>query len=261
MRDEEDVAASTVRHLFSEGIDGVIVADNRSTDSTRVVLKNLQSEYSPLLIIDDPVVGYYQSEKMTDLAKMARGIESDPDLWILPVDADEVWYSFERQTIKDAFSRIPAGVDVVGVQLWNHFVTGKDVDNPFPFLRIVYRQPVPGQLDKVAFRYREGVRIAQGNHGVLLNDVWQPGAGVSVGIRHFPYRSFDHFVRKARNGAEAYRATTLPENVGEHWRGYGRILEEHGPEGLRGVFDKWFSFPDPDAAGMVFDPAPFLRFA
>lgn len=90
-RDEADVIGSTVAHMLAQ-VDAVIVADNLSTDRTREILDEMASAHpGRLVVVEDPDPAYRQSEKMTALALRARldfGAE-----WIVPFDADEVWYS------------------------------------------------------------------------------------------------------------------------------------------------------------------------
>jgi hypothetical protein len=69
-------------------------------------------------------------------------------------------------------------------------------------------------------------------------------------VRHYPYRSPEQMIRKARNGAAAYAATDLPETVGQHWRDYGRLTDEQIGE----VFRRYFWSADPEADGLVHDP-------
>src|SRR5260221_177566 len=85
-RDEADVIAGTLLHLAGE-VDEIIVADNNSIDGTREILAELEDSI-PLTVFDDPDVGYYQSAKMSHLARIAgeRGAE-----WVLAYDADELW--------------------------------------------------------------------------------------------------------------------------------------------------------------------------
>lgn len=177
--------------------------------------------------------------------------------WIVPFDADELWFAHSDRLV-DALTALPLNVSTVEAGLYNHFPTALDTDDPSPFRSIVYRQANAGALPKVAFRWQYGAVIGQGNHSVTL-----PTEGVRVGgdveIRHFPYRSAEHFRRKAINGLQAYRATDLPEHEGAHWRQYGEILERHGADALDEVFRTWFWFLAPCNAGMVLDPAPFCR--
>lgn len=254
VKDEADVIAGTLRHLDGEDVDGIIVADNGSTDETRKILDSIELECE-LVIVDDPDVAYRQSEKMTFLAGLAaeRGAT-----WIVPFDADELWV-FRGDRLGVELRACVA--DVATAELFNHFPSAVDPAGDDPFETIVWRQQSPAPLPKVAFRWRDGAVIDQGNHGVTLDFPDPPIVASGLEVRHFPYRSVEQFVRKARNGAAAYAATDLPADVGAHWRSYGELLERYGEEVLHDVFREHFWFLSPADAGLVLDPAPYLRWA
>lgn len=249
VKDEADVIEGVLRHMADE-VDALIVANNGSTDGTRDILDRLAGEL-PLTVLDDPDPAYHQSAKMSALA--ARAADAGAD-WIVPFDADEIWFALE-----DRISVVLAGLDcqVAVAELTNHFCTSVDVDDADPFRSMVWRQAEPARLPKVAFRYQPRTVIHQGNHGVTLpyGGVWR----TVLQVRHFPYRSAAQMVRKARNGAAAYRATDLPADQGAHWRQYGEIIDRHGPEALEAVFQEHFWYLSPTDSGLVRDPAPYLR--
>lgn len=251
VKDEADIIEGTLRHMADE-VDHLLVVDNGSTDGTRDILAHL-AKLLPLTVRDDFEVGYYQSRKMTAYARIAAEMGAE---WIVPFDADELWL-FRGHTIAHDLKSVD--VDVVTADLFNHFPSAVDPDGKSPFETIVWRQRDPAPLPKVAFRWHPDAVIHQGNHGVDLPE----GARVAPGleIRHFPYRNAEQFVRKARNGAAAYRATTgLPQDAGQHWIGYGRIIEQFGEQTLiDDVFKRWFWALSPADMGWVMDPAPWLR--
>lgn len=259
-RDEEDVADRVLKHLIDEGVDGIIVADNMSEDETRSKILSVvpyAEKHGCRLIMeidDDP--GYYQSRKMTNLAR--RAAEEGAD-WIVPFDADEIWYARDRLAVE--LRNLPGFISVVRVPIINHFPTSIDPDDSDPFVSIEWRQAESQKLPKVAFRWHPEAVIEQGNHGVFIpGDVHASTDWGGFGLRHFPYRSFEHFKRKAINGKKAYEAAKdLPEDMGLHWRQYGQILEQHGEEALREVFTTYFWFLAPVNAGMLHDPAPYRR--
>lgn len=261
VKDEIDVIGSVLAHLATESFDGIIVADNDSTDGTMQVLDEFHDarhhsgsplDWRPFVaIFEDHDVGYYQAQKMTALADMAHDVYKAD--WVVPIDADEIWCA-GSQPLGDYLRSLPARVDSVRATLFNHFPTSGDPLVEDPILRITRRDPEPAPLPKVAIRWRSGMSIHQGNHDVD-GSVRQIGGELEV--RHFPWRSFEQFVKKVRNGARAYAATDLPEEMGSHWRGYGRVLDEHGEAGLRSeVWDQWFFDPP---LGLVEDPAPYMR--
>jgi glycosyltransferase involved in cell wall biosynthesis len=246
VKDEADVIASTVEHMIRQ-VDGVIVSDNGSTDGTREILNGLKC-----VVLDDPDPAYYQSAKTTQLAHLAAK-EYGAD-WIVPFDADEWWVS-PHGRIADVLEAIAPQWLAASAPIYNHVATGKDKDDRDPVKRMPWRQGAPLPLPKVACRWREDLVIEQGNHGAYYDG----GATVIPGqlvVRHFPYRSAEQFVRKARNGAQAYAATDLPPDVGAHWRQYGAIAEAHGDEACADIFRQWYWVMDPDASGLVYDPAP-----
>ena len=67
VRDEDDVLAFTLEHLLAEQVDRIVVADNLSVDGTHEILEDYATVF-PVTIVDDPVLRYSQSAKMTALA-------------------------------------------------------------------------------------------------------------------------------------------------------------------------------------------------
>lgn len=244
VKDEADIITSTVRNMLNH-VDEIIIADNGSTDGTRDLLAAL-----PVTIIDDPEIGYYQSRKMTALAQTAgeRGAT-----WVVPFDADEIWYSRSNPRIGDMLEALAPQWLTARADLFDHVATAADPANPDPVRRIGWRREEPGRLPKVACRVRPDLVIEQGNHGASYTGGTTEFAGDLV-VRHFPYRSAAQFVSKARNGAAAYAATDLPEDFGAHWRQYGALLESEGVESVEGVFRQWFWSADPKKDGLIYDP-------
>lgn len=247
MRDEEDICHWTVKHMLTQ-VDKVIVIDNASIDSTGIILKDLGVE-----VLDDPDTAYYQSQKMTFLAHLAKSQGFD---WVVPFDADEVWY-YPFGRIGDYLDSLQSQWLTVEADLYNHVTTGIDPGGPNPLVRIGWRWRAAGALPKVACRLREDLTILQGNHGASYDGGPTVAPGRLV-IRHYPYRSAEQFCRKAKNGAEAYAKTTLDPDVGKHWRQYGEILAASGEEALGDVFREWFHVENPATHSevLMYDPAP-----
>lgn len=247
MRDEEDICYWTVKHMMTQ-VDEVIVINNASVDSTGDILNELG-----VTVLDDPDTSYYQSRKMTYLAHKAAELGVS---WVVPFDADEVWY-YPFGRIGDYLDSLASQWLTVEAALYNHITTGLDGREENPLQRIGWRWREPGALPKVACRLREDLIILQGNHGASYN------GGPTVAperfvIRHYPYRSAEQFCRKAKNGAEAYARTDLDPEIGKHWRQYGEILKNEGEEALGDVFRKWFHVENPATMSnvLIYDPAP-----
>jgi len=237
MKDERDIVRTTVARMMGQ-VDRVLVADNGSIDGTRQILERFDID-----LVDDPDPGYYQSQKMTHLARVAmeRGAE-----WIVPFDADEIWITADRERrIADVLAELPPEAMVADAAVLDH-VALVDDDRLSEWRR---SEILP--LRKVACRAAEGLTIEQGNHGARYEGVPHPlRVSGLLEVRHFPYRSPQQMIRKARNGAAAYAATDLPESVGAHWRGYGKLTDEQITE----VFHEYFASSDPKADGLVHDP-------
>lgn len=257
VRDEADIIAQTAGWMKGQ-VDHVLVADNGSTDGTREILEGLDVE-----VVDDPVVAYNQSDKMTAMAEVARRRGAD---WVLPFDADEVHRPRVPGALRDCLDALPGDVLVSEAALFDHVATGKDGDERNPVKRLTYRRAAQAPLRKVAVRAIEGVVIHQGNHSAAFPSEPHPKTVTNAAeIRHFPYRSVEQFVSKVRNGAAAYAASNLPESVGAHWRQYGKILDERGEEGIAEIFHTWFYREDPDEElvihgeqqpALIHDPCP-----
>lgn len=253
VRNEQDILPWTLRSLMNQ-LDHVIVADNMSTDGTRADLDALhQAQPEKLTVIDDLEEGYFQSRKMTSLARMAhREFGAD---WIVPADSDELWFS-QYGRIKDVLEGLSDHIYVAIATLFNHVTADRDdqaIANPLERIAWCNRNPAP--LHKVACRYDDDLAIMQGNHGVTYqgrNTAYVDGL---LTIRHFPYRSPEQFAMKAIQGAKAYAATDLPETEGAHWRDYGRLAESQGIDALYGVYREWFHLKDIDVNQYVHDPA------
>ena len=262
VKDEMDIIATTVGHMCIE-VDHVIVADNGSTDGTLERLRQLEEGLPNLTVIEDPEPAYMQSKKMTLLAHIA-GERLGAD-WVVPFDADEIWYS-NAGRLSDAFTEIGELLACVEAELFDHVATGVDRVGDNPVERMGWRRRDPLPIPKVACRYRPTLTIHQGNHGCDFDGI-KPHSPRLLVVRHFPYRSPEQFVRKVRNGAAAYAAAgdRLPESAGAHWRQWGAILDAQGEQAVVDIFKTWYYRKDPGAPlaigadiqpPLVYDPAP-----
>lgn len=251
-KDEVDVIEPVLRHIAAQGVTGIIVADNDSTDGTLEALRKMHHRLAcDLTVIPDPDVAYYQSRKMTALANEAYAHGAE---WIWPCDADELWY-FGSAAKPLSVVLDEADGDYLEARLWHHFPTACDSPSRNAFQRMVYRQAEEAPIGKVIVRWQPGCVIEAGNHGVHFAGHGDKSTTRDVQVRHFPYRSADQFVTKAINGSRAYAATDLPQDVGRHWREYGMWYKRGGEEALRKIFREHFWYDLPSAAGLVYDPA------
>jgi hypothetical protein len=228
VKDELDILEFTLRHLRGQ-VDQIIVADNGSTDGTREMLDRLslergrRNERWPLLIRDDAEVGYHQADKTTVLAREALELGFD---WVVPVDADEFWYS-PHGRIADVLATLPAEVHFARAPMFNHVASGEDpAGEPNPFVRLGWHFREQGAMAKIACRTNLELRIDMGNHDATsaarIRSNWHHTAFEQLWIHHFPWRSEAQLQRKIANGARAYAAAPdLDPTYGEHWKAFG----------------------------------------
>lgn len=255
VRDEADIVEHSVWRMLGE-VDHVVVADNGSTDGTREILERLATEASGrLTVLADDEEGYYQSRKITHLARIAARLGA---AWVVPFDADEFWYSPFYSSVAAALRAVAPQWLAVSAQMFDHVATAVDEPARSPFQRIGWRRRAPGVLPKVAVRASDEVVVHQGNHAATFPGGTTVLEGQLI-IRHYPYRSGEQMVRKARNGAAAYAAAVdLPAADGAHWRQYGALLDQIGEARfVDEVFRPWFWSEDPAAdETLIYDPAP-----
>lgn len=249
VRDEADIVADTITRMLAQ-VDHVIVADNLSTDETPSILWALAAQDDRLTVVTDHEAAYDQSGKMTRLAHRARELGAE---WVVPFDADEVWYS-PHGRISDVLARLD-GYAVAPADLYDHVSTAVDPQG-LPVHRIGWRRRDPAPLPKVAVRTSPDLVIEMGNHGAHYG-AWH-GREITgqLVIRHFPYRSAEQMTRKAVQGSAALRAAGRPRDVGQHWHDYAD-LEAANPGAIAEVFREHFWSADPHAdPSLIFDPCP-----
>jgi glycosyltransferase involved in cell wall biosynthesis len=224
VRDEQDVIGHTLELMLSQ-VDHAIVADNLSTDRTRLILESFGDRVT---IVEDSEPGYFQADKMTALAHQAGAIGAE---WVCPFDADEAWWLPDLDTV-DA--------DVVTTRPFVYVPQPDDSEDPNPIARLRWRLPEPERQNKVCFRYHRDAQLHMGQH-----DVERPGRRIEAGrVRHYQYRTLEQVRRKVSNGVGAYGAANLPSLYGSHWRN----LDAFDDDDLRSWWNEYL------AQELVYDP-------
>lgn len=247
VKNAEDIIGPIVEHMMRE-VDYVIVADNLSKDNTRSILDSLHGN---ITVMDDLDPAYRQSEKMTYLSRIAMKSGASH---VVPFDADE-WWDSPHGRLKDVI--VQSDVDINVAPLFNYRPTGVDWDTILnPIQRIRWRDKNKSPLHKIACKTSPFLTIEMGNHNATFTDREPTYDDHSlIQVRHFPYRNADQFVEKAVVGALALGATDLPYDVGQHWRDYAKIAEDHGIDALKDVFRQWFYTADPyKDENLIYDP-------
>lgn len=251
VKDEIDIIKHTLPNMLNQ-CDNVIVWDDNSTDGTSGWLEGMAAIFNSELAIwgtcshDKP--GYYQSERMTKLARAAFAMGAE---WVVPFDADEYWISAcpEYPLIKDVLNAHKSDYGVIKAQVLDHMVSG-DSNTSYDIMeRLKWYRVEPLAFPKVAARATVDVVIEQGNHWARHNVPANATPDHRLIVHHYPYRSPEQVIKKIRNGAAAYALTDLPANIGSHWREWGKLSDDE----ITAIFYKWYYRPNPNQIGYRID--------
>jgi len=255
VRNEADILPYTISHLIYEGIDGFVIADNLSEDETPDILEMLRAAAKvPIHLLRDEVVAFQQSQKMTALANVAADLGAT---YILPFDADELWYSYHNDLRLADLVR-QCSESVIGVSVWRHVRTRLDIPSPNPIISMGYRDVKALDLSKVIVKWEPGYRLREGNHGVW-NGLGEtiPGAATQAGIRHYPFRNPKQFLRRIKDSVQSYRFAKMNKTDHVHKRVYATKIWFCGEEAALKDYESWIrENPDNPECGLVWDPGP-----
>jgi hypothetical protein len=243
VKDEADIIYANLRWLHHVGARRFVVMDNMSADGTWAEVMRFDMDHpdAEVLLLRDPVVPHYQSEKVSAMMQLA--LQRWPDVaWVLPVDADE--FCVAKHGLR-ALAYVPAHVQAVTVPKVIHFL-GRGQAEPqgerIDFAKMDVRSSLFCVPPKVIARAAPNLRISQGNHKVFAagEERVRYTGGFQYGFFHreFQTRSFAQFRRKVVNGGAAILAArdNGRDVGGEHWMGWHATLREHGDAGLWKVY-------------------------
>ena len=216
-KNEEDVIVHSVRHMLGQGVAGVIVVDNGSTDATRSLLDAIAAEDDRLHVGTDSEPGFYQGMKTSYLAHLAWRAGAD---WVVPFDADELWYA-SGTTLADRLSRLP--VDRVWTDYRTVYPLADDGSLDLGAGRPVQVDRAPTAWMKIAFRARRWVWVGEGNHDLRNRG---PEPLVALHMLHFSCRSLEQYSRKAMDGVAALDDAGMDDTIATHWRGWAELTDD-----------------------------------
>lgn len=227
VKNEADIVEAFVRHNL-HFVDLMVLLDNGSTDGTRDILEALQKEGLPLLVIDDPVFGYFQSEKMTELYRRTVPVFQPEVVYLL--DADEFMRAPDRAAMDGLMRQVPVGAQALlpwmthtpdpqrsSAELLSDPLASspwrRAKEEPQYYKSIIRRCP---SLDA-------DIVIDQGNHSVhrASGQAMQTAVLSGVHLVHLPVRSVEQVTAKAINGWLAYLVRnrhTRGEMQGSQWQ-------------------------------------------
>ena len=208
VKNEADIIGESISNLFTQGIDHVLIADNGSTDETMQVLRELSLRL-PVHVIQDPIVPYWQGEKMSHLARVATRMGAS---WVVPFDADELWKGSGSQTVAQVLRSCEA--DYVIASWWD-FMPLAEGDGTTYAQRHLYRERASRPQVKVAFRAHWLARIWIGNHHVTVPR--HTTQTERLRVAHYQFRTPEQMIRKAKDGAIASRLAGHREDQLAQW--------------------------------------------
>jgi hypothetical protein len=241
VRDEADVIMANLLHHYALGCRKFAVMDNLSRDGTASVVSRFARMHADctVLLVHDPIEGYYQAKKTQGLCRLARdcfGCAGDELRLIIPLDADE-------------FVDLPSGMvfqllvdrmmerecEVAVFHLCNaansSLVHYDERQHIYDLVDIV--EACSGQIvTKNAFHPRFLSGLAMGNHTLAHEDICRDkiflACEVGGRIIHYKYRSPRHVASKILNGGQAVNATKLDQHYALHWRTAYADMQQRG---------------------------------
>ena len=267
IKDEDDIIYENLVWHFCVGFRKFIIVDNNSTDNTRLLVEKFKKQVvgkAIVVIIDDPIVEYIQSQKTTGAMLLAHSIWPKVE-WVFSVDADEFWYP--NIGLKSILGKIPNKIDVILTMQHNHasIETAENFNSSgFFYENIKFRmKSLSGVVGKVAIRPRIDVIIEQGNHSAKSETkILSVSGGNTLGldIRHFQMRSIAQTEKKYWNGAKAnllaQELGLLSKSYGSHWDSFKDEIEVKGLK--QSAIDRFNNSSRPKEL-CVEDPLPMER--
>lgn len=221
VRDEDDIVNSNIRHHLNNGIDNFIVTDHKSKDDTPELVSYFR-EVTEFIQVDED--GYFQDKWVTDMAR--RACQYNPD-WIVHLDADEFVHNIRfLENVPKDIGCVTIGTaleptESSGVTMREFLPMRDQQESNFDYSRYRYYTTAAHKRMKgciVAHRPDPKVVVEQGNHRVFTH--WKKGWTAAITVDHYPIRSYGHFMKKVKNGGEAYHSAGehYAPQIGHLWR-------------------------------------------
>lgn len=231
VKNEEDILEENLRFHKAMGVDGFIVTDNNSTDSTPDIIHKYQEMGWIKEAIQETATNYNQKKWVDRMILIAKKkYQAD---WVINADADELWYSPE--------GNLKAGLDTTranvlrcsmrymypekGKPFWQWSQAILPVTESMKYCSYdlsPYSLYMP-QRGKVMHRTTSYIQIATGNHKVLLFP--RHTAKSNICIYHYSIREKERFIEKMINGGRQLEQNPH-KHIGKHWRYFYQLYQK-----------------------------------
>ncbi len=261
VKDEDDIIFTNLLWHYSLGFRKFVLVDNISTDNTREEIERFDGIFkdATVIVMTDPIIGYFQSEFTTAAFRVACSIWSNVD-WVFPVDADE--FLCAERALGEILADVPETVNAILLPKTQYAATREfySMERELPlFRKFRHRERLSHNSCKVVVRGHPILEIGQGNHMVKFRgqDIKSYTGGLSLGLhyREFFLRSLEHTRKKVINGGRAIEAAEAlgKKNIGgDHWKGWYGIYKESGESAVESIFQSHFR----SARDLINDPLP-----
>jgi len=240
VRNESDILSANLDYHLSQGIDHIIVTDNRSSDGTLDILSEYQKNRNVTVLFEDSD-NYSQGQWVTRMAQMAiHEFQAD---WVINSDADEFWWP-KVGTLKESIQDVSSDIGALYINRTNFLPSNND--NIEFYHRMIIRENISLNIHgnplppKVCHRGFEDVEIHVGNHDITTSHKHSRMQFENVEILHYPLRVYKQFEMKIKFGGSALeRNTELPTEIGSTWR---KLYKEY----MAGKLEQYYNTQIPD---------------
>ncbi|MDD2728586.1 glycosyltransferase family 2 protein [Malikia sp.] len=213
VRNESTTLPAIVEHFRQQGISRVLVVNHLSTDDT---VESLAPFGDFVQIAQYDHAAYEQRAVMTLASRFATECGAS---WIIPFDADEIWWPTHGATIAELLESSTA--DKIPAPHYD-FLPPSNPLAKFSPKAFHLRRLQPNPMPKTAFRAYPKAIVLMGNHWVQ-----RPGSnGDGLAVAHYPYRTKDQLRKKVKEGALAIDALGNSKGLGTHWQQWNAMSDE-----------------------------------
>lgn len=228
VKNEAGMLEQNLRFHKAMGVDGFIITDNNSTDSTPEIIEKYRRMGWVKEVIRETATDYEQKawvDRMIWKAKTVYGAD-----WVINADADELWYA-PSGSLKTEMAATSANVlkcemrsvyPEEGKPFWEWNRTVGYVADYEKYGLSLYSL-FERQNMKVMHRADGYLQISMGNHKVTM--LPQRSALSTVRVYHYNIRGKAQFLEKMINGGKQLEQHK-GRHGGRHWRYFYRLYQE-----------------------------------